>query len=261
MSTQSTFRTYFQRSSRFNQLLLPLVLNLTSYPKLIIEVFIRTNLGERYFSKFAVILISLFLIGVPNIPLLKDFFGGGYGDWKPFISWYAFAAAFMYFSYRRWKEVETGPSAFDLKKYSLSSGNIHLAYLKFILKTGLSATRRGKVEEGLDLRIIEIYIEPLSFLLPGIILLWMGQLIGIVIIFCSICYWANSAVCYKIGDDFILDTLDGIMINEDMSDTFLTTKQDGNSKGFRLQARKPATQEVRETIIEEWRKEGFERVR
>ena len=261
MATRHTFKQHFQRSSRLNETSLAIIMNLTSLPKLVIESFIRSNMGERYFSRFTALMIALTLFALPSIPAVNYLFNGGYSNsMMPFITWYIFAAAFLGFSIKRWLEIRNGPSAFDLEKYSLYSGDILPFYYNLIYKLGLSEKTNAKLLVGWDTRRIEIYLEPASFFIPGVLLILMGQMVGFLIMFCSICYWMNSAICYKFGDDFILDTLDSMIINEEMS-AFSSGKHESNTKGFRLQARKPSSEAIREKVVDAWQKEGFERVR
>src|SRR3984957_16862991 len=87
-----------------------------SFPRLLLEVFIRKNFGERYFSMPTAVGIFLILILIP--------LGSSYSEiafthhfplgilWGKYTLWYAFAGAFLYFSILRNREIAVNPSVF-----------------------------------------------------------------------------------------------------------------------------------------------------
>lgn len=55
------FQTMFQRTNGIKMIILDFFLSIASWPRLMIEVFIRKNFGERYFSLAAAITITVIL--------------------------------------------------------------------------------------------------------------------------------------------------------------------------------------------------------
>lgn len=247
--TTSYYRTVIGRQNLLTDTFLSAFLLICSYPRLLLEVFIRKNFGERYF-RFSSVITIILILGVS--PFLADyasnftdggdsFMNEGYSasqrrqmgivnflmDWG---SWYAFLAAFFFMSLRRAKEVSASKSIFDFGRYTLSSGefNEKVAAIKI---SGKQATNRQ----------IETLIEPAIFLIIGGVLWFLNQKVGILLTVCSVIYSFSYMAAYRLGDNFILDKIDEVICNQALA-KFLhggvsaSGENEDSFKGFRVMA-------------------------
>ncbi|CAG5011145.1 hypothetical protein DYBT9275_04891 [Dyadobacter sp. CECT 9275] len=60
MKTNLYYRAVFRRQSMLNEFVMDFFLYFCSYPRLMLEVFVRKNFGERYFSFFSALMIGYF---------------------------------------------------------------------------------------------------------------------------------------------------------------------------------------------------------
>ncbi|OOQ57383.1 hypothetical protein BC343_14880 [Mucilaginibacter pedocola] len=207
---------------------------------MLLEVFIRKNFGERYFS-FTISIINTFvLLFIPFIlDSIKNTFRGGFGYggessgfWHVIgtnILWYLFLAAFMYFSWLRRKEIKRSRSSFDFGKFSKYSGDIDKRF-KDVQITGRPAT----------IREIETMLEPLPFFVIGFVLMLIGQSLGILLFICSIIYALSNRGAYYIGDNAMLDIIDKVIINENLKEFFVNGKESNEAAGFRSYSHRPS---------------------
>src|SRR5690606_15049987 len=138
-----------------------------------------------------------------------------------------------FFAYQRYKDMKRIQSLFDMNHFSLSSGDILPFYLSLKFK--------GKL---LSDRTLEIYIEPLSVFIIGFFLYLIGQgFLGWFIMICAVIYGFSYAGAYMRADNFILDKIDEIICNEQLSNTFV--KDEEPTKGFRLYGEKPTSEQLR----------------
>lgn len=243
------YRTVLQRKNLIKETIFNFFLGFASFPRLVIEVFIRKNMGRRYFKRSSATLVAFFLL---LLPFLVKFFLSpftsryGYhhqdGFWDTIKShwmWYLFVVAFSFFSYLRYKDVKHIKDVFDMNHFSLASGDI-LPYFQTLKHKGKHFTIRN----------IEIYIEPAHAFLAGIFFIIIGHsFLGWFLIICAICYSFSYAAAYMKGDNFILDKIDEIITNEELSHTFISDEP--TKRGFRFYGEKPDS--------EEWRKKAYEK--
>ncbi|MEN0081105.1 hypothetical protein [Flavobacterium lindanitolerans] len=245
MKRVSYYRTVFQRRNPVKDYILHLFLGSTSFARLIIEVFIRKNMGRRYFKFSGAIVTAFGLMTLPFFPLLINMFVPayfGYGFWgtiKEYSLWYVFVGVFLYFSYLRYKDIKHIRSLFDYEHFSLSTGIVIEPFrnLKF----------RGK---QISIRIREIFIEPLPFFISGLILMLLGQkLLGGLFVFSSIVYCISSARAYAEGDDYMLDLIDEIICNKELVRTFVSDEE--TRHGFQFYGDKPSSKKLRDDMVHE----------
>lgn len=240
------YREMFRRRNVIKEALLNLFMGLTSFGRLIIEVFIRKNMGRRYFKFSGAILTALGLFIVPFLPVLFSF-ARSYGErltfWgtiKEYWIWYVFIGIFLYFSYLRYKDVKRIKVQFDMEHFSLSSGDTLPFYLNLKFN--------GK---PFSVRVLEIFIEPLPFFIGGIFLLLIGfKLLGALFIFSAIIYCISYSRAYMIGDNFIMDKIDEVICNQQLSQTFV--RDEPASKGFRFYGEKPESEDFREETFKQF---------
>src|SRR5690554_2899161 len=243
------FRSVLLRKNYIKEAIFDFFLGIASFPRLVIEVFIRKNMGRRYFKRSAATLVAFFMLLLPffvqliSISFSRYGYGRPDGIWDTIKSnwlWYLFVVAFCVFSYLRYKDIKRIKDRFDMKHFSLSSGDI----LPFFL----SLKYKGK---QFSFRQIEIYIEPLAAFLIGLLCIIIGQnLLGWFLIVCSISYSIGYAASYAKGDDFILDKIDEIICNEQLSDAFVSDEL--TIDGFRFYGDKPKSKEWRQKVYEKF---------
>jgi hypothetical protein len=221
------YSSVYQRRNFIKDVLYMVFLGVSSWPRLVLETFIRRNMGERYFSLFAVVVIALLLLVYPFyktgpyaevFPVLKDNF-----------TWYLFTGAFVYFGYLRLREVQTLPSVFDFARFSLSSG-ISLPFVYDITRNP---------------RKIATLIEPGACLVIGLLLWWMDQRIGVVITMCSVIYSFSYMAAFAQADDFLMDYIDNYICNEDLGKTFREGLDARETRGAESYAHRPEDPEAR----------------
>lgn len=248
------YRAVFKRTNIMKEAMLSFFMALSSYPRLLLEVFIRRNFGERYFSLSSAITIAV-LLGL--YPLIKTvgfslFRRYGYYDHGfsfgsfllHYATWYGFLAGFLLMAVRRNDEIKRLPSVYDFARFSLSAGQLHPRFLTF--KIG---------DRPLALRTIETLIEPAFFFFIGLGLWLFGQGIGVVLVLCSIIYSFSYQAAYYQGDNFVMDKIDEMICNEELVKSFVEGRDPSETRGFNFQGRRPADPETRrrvaETFIEE----------
>lgn len=198
------YRTTFRRFNLIKDSILGLVFHLCSYPRLLIEVFIRTDFGHRYFSLAAA--LSVFSL-LAFIPFLQS---GLYFDLDMLYYvltdnplWYGYLFTFLFFSWKRYRELKVKGGWYDHRWFSLSAGVRRDFFEKF--------TFNGKTPNS---RVMTIWIEPLPFFIVGILLLFFHSILGILLVFCSIMYCLSYMAAYHIGDNLIWDIIDEKIVSE-----------------------------------------------
>lgn len=238
---------YRQVLSRRNVLLETIqdfFLKIASYPRLLIEVFLRKNFGVRYFSTSAVTIVGLMLLiyplmsrGIISIFSRSSVSKSHSNLLTDFGLWYLFVFAFLYFSFRRWQEVRRNPSVFDFAKVSLYAGDVHPFFYDF--KIG---------DRSFSIRTIEIYLEAAPFFIAGLLLWAVGQNLGLLFIVASVCYSISYAATYKKGDNFVMDLIDDILYNEAKYENFVEDSSTEQPNSPRFYMNKPKDKKQREKL-------------
>lgn len=242
------YKTVYGRRNVLKNSILIFFFTFSSYPRLLLEVFIRKNFGERYFSFMSAItvtvLLSIFPFASAGITHMLSF--GGYGRsfdlgdvFQHYFTWYLFLIAFMYKSMERDEEVKRLPSVFDFARFSLSTGERHPRILAFKWK--------GK---SLDVRQIETLVEPGLFFFIGLFLMLIGQRVGMLILISSIFYSLSYVAAYMIGDNYIMDRIDEMICNEEMVNSFVEGRDPSETRGFSTYGRKPTDPETRRRLAD-----------
>jgi hypothetical protein len=239
------FRTAVRRDNVLSRTILNLALKCASFPRALIEVFIRQDMGLRYFSVGTVLFLAI-VLGV--FPLIGDQLGrinqsypgstdGASSFWLHYGSWYLYLVAFLYFSWKRWAEIRLKPGVFDNAKYTLYEGDIHPRF--FMLHP---------LGQKPSIRSVEVYYEPGVFFVLGLVLWWLlGQPLGLLLMIVSVLYGLSYAGAYKQGNDFIMDKMDEMILNEEYEDAFVNGNHN-NSRGARYHISRPTNAELRELL-------------
>lgn len=243
------YQQVFQRRNFITHSLLPFFLSICSWPRLILEVFLRKNQGERYFSVLSVFTVASLLAIYPAVANKTSSAIGAFDDyggyrstrdsfWSTYATWYLFLIAFVCFGILRWREVMGNPSVFDFKRFSLSSGTINPLFYKM------------PFEKNATPRMIEIFYEPALFFVLGMLLWGAGQSLGRLFMFSSLIYGLSYAAAYKMGDDFVMDKIDEGILNEELENAFVYDMDSEQTRGFRFYGRKPNGEDLRRKVSE-----------
>ncbi|RYU92680.1 hypothetical protein [Emticicia agri] len=269
------FRSVYKSSQALEEAVLGSTLRLLSFPRTLLEVFIRKNMGERFFSIGTATLLLIVLAAFPIVfgPQLqalsalsdtgrnslgdynsmremnavmeaRNFGGSSRGfDWGYFFlhhfTWYLFLGAFYYFALERYKEIKRLPSVFDFGRSSVDPGEIHPRFQDFKWKN-----------QSVDIRMIETVLEPLFFFVIGVILIILKQMLGYLIVLSSIGYWMNYRIAYFQGDQFIMDTIDEMLFSQEKANAFIADKDPKETNGVRYYGRKPADPDTRRKVAD-----------
>jgi hypothetical protein len=215
-----------------------LFLAVASYPRMIGEVFIRKNFGERYFSMVTGVTIAAGLYWVPSLVdkfIYGSFFSGPFDRY----SWYAFIAAFLTFSIVHWYRMDHTPGVFDFAKFSKYSGDIHPLFKKINI---LGWTP--------DIRTIETLLEPALFFIIGFVFNEIGFKLGGLLMFVGVFYSFGYLAAYKSGDDFVMDTIDKIILGEEKQNAFVHGMDAEECRGVRFYAERPTLRKDREQVAD-----------
>lgn len=249
MTKNLYFRSVIRRRNLFKDAIFGFFYSVCSWPRLLIEVFIRKNFGQRYFSFASVVTVFVILglfplvLGKTITVLLNPTQGYSYGEapslWGTFVTWYLYLFAFLYFGYKRSQEVKINPSTYDFERFSLYSGEVDSRFFGFKLF--------GKFP---SIRQVEILYEPAPFLAGGLLLCFIGQALGLLLVLTSIAYGLSYVGAYRQGDNFVLDKIDEIIMNEELENSFVDDMDAANARGVRFYARKPKSEELRRKLAD-----------
>lgn len=235
------FRTAVRRSNAVSNFILGTAFRLASPARVLLEVFVRRNFGIRYFSLGMVVFSAVFW---GAIPVIKYKIGShGYNAdnslsdfWLHYSSWYVFLLAFLHSSWLRWKEVRHKLSVFDFSRYSLYSGDIHPRF--FMLHP---------FGQRPSVRTVEVYYEPGVLFIAGLALWLLSQPLGMLLMIVAVLYGLSYAAAYKQGDDFIMDKIDEMILNEEYEDAFINGNYN-NPRGGRYYISRPLPANLRRDL-------------
>jgi len=247
-------RQCLRRENHLKNFIFDTAMSLASYPRLVLEAFIRPNQGYRYFRLTANLSVAFILAIVPlvahKLPSLSDFSANytslddyndahafGWSFMMHYGSWYLLLVAFLVFTRKRWREVRRNPGVFDFALFTLYSGDINARFFDL-------HPLGGRV----SIRAVECIYEPAVIFVLGIVLSFLGQRVGPLLMVSSVVYGLSYAAAYKRGDDFIMDKIDEIILNEEHENTFINDNY--SVRGVRYQLDKPADINLRRKLTD-----------
>ena len=197
------YKLMHERRNILTDIIFKLFMSFSSYPKLILEVFVRRQMGHRYFNTASFLSVLAILSFLPD--WWHTLFASSRG-WRHsqdqgegFVLWYVFVIAYFVFGIMRVVEINRRLKARNYDIMTLSGGR-SLDFFANLKVFGKYLTPPQ----------IAIFAEPLPFFLGGLLLHLFGEHIGTVLMFCSICCAFAKAGEYKVGNDFFWDILDKI---------------------------------------------------
>ncbi len=250
------YRAMFQRKNVLKEIVLNFFLAFSSYPRLLIEAFIRKDFGERYFKLSSALTVTVLLGAYPLIATeLAAFFKPTHGgemfmmrnqptrndstDLMPdYLGWYIYLAAFVFLAFRHNRDIKRAPSVFDFARFSKYTGKVNQAFFRFNLP-----------DRKTDLRRVECLFEPALFFVGGVLLHLVGQKLGDLLILCSLFYGFSYAAAYVIGDNFVMDKIDEMICNQELEKSFVDDKDESETRGFRFRGAKPNSNENRRKVL------------
>lgn len=244
MKKNSYFRKVLRRQNLVQNFIFSFFLGIASYPRLVLEVYLRKNFGQRYFSLASALTVAVILILLPvaaDSIFKTRFYESGHqlSFWGKYLSWYIFTGGFLFFSFLRWREIERSPSVFEFGRFSLHSGDINPIFYQI-----------KPFGKKINVRSIETIFEPLIFFVLGFILSYFGQKVGILLMTSSILYGFSYAGAYRIGDDFVMDKIDEIIMNEELEKAFVDDLPSDKTRGVRFYTDKPESKQLRQKLSE-----------
>lgn len=223
--------------------------------RLLLEVFIRKNFGERYFKFSSAITVAIFLSLLPFLITTMQktshahhIFSGGLGlgseatayepNWIAFISWYIFIALFLYVSVKHWRAQRPSKSRFDFSKYSLYDGDLDERFFQW--KFSFIET---------NVRTVECFFEPAPFFISGLFLVLIGQYLGYLLIISSTVYALSYINAYEQGDNYMLGILDQRILDEEFERVFVEGIEGKDARGINFRATVPGDKESRKQLL------------
>lgn len=225
-----------------------------SYARLLLEVFIRRNFGQRYFSIVSAWTVALVLAAWPflmlqmdNMPNLKfqrfmhnptDPEAATATMFPQYLCWYIFLAWFIWESYKRNKEIKKNLEEATDFTYSLYQGDVNDHFWSISIP-GIKT----------DIRVIECYLEPALFFIAGLFLHVIGQKLGGLLIIASISYAATYMYDYFWGDHFFLNYIDEMLCNEETERVLIDNAPASKTRGVEMRGKLPDSMDVRRKIV------------
>lgn len=238
MKKRLFIRTTYKRRSYLQYLLTSRLSIIADKSRLLLEPFLRRNMGARYFSFSNCVLMAVFLMAVPiGIEKLSawyysfitgsPFYFSNKGRW---LIWYGFLIWYLIMALKRKSESRPRVAEFDTSKHSLSLGTSH-DWLSSLRIPGLKTTPRR----------LETLYEPALFFLPGMLLLLLSNPLGWLLVIASIGYSVSYIQAYTEGDNSVYNDFDKVHGNS-LTRDILTGFEPGTQKpNSRFSRNKPSS--------------------
>ncbi len=231
------FQHVYGRKNLLMEFFNEVFLKISSYPRMVIEVMIRKNFGERYFSLATAICIFAILAFLPYAG--ESLFGGFFSSNLDKYSWYLFDALFAGCIIKHLWEGSYAPGVFDFGRFSLYAGDIHPLFSTLNI-WGWKP----------DVRTIEVILEPGLFFIIGLVLNQMGLCLGLLLVVVSLIYCLSYYAAYAKGDNFIMNMIDEMIMNEETENAFVRGDSGDQTRGVRFYAERPKLYAMREKVAE-----------
>lgn len=234
------------------------------YPKVLFEVFVRKNFGERYFYFSRALFLTVILGLWPwakykAVTMWNDYKYPVHWDGKEdyawhfslkYISWYLFLFLFLICSIKRLAEIlgrkRRGQIAYGGD--SRHSGDTFPFFYYFghsetrrKLKAGnLSQEEMGALSWNSHWKV-GVILEPAPFLIIGLILWTVGQSAGLPMAICAVLYGLGTWADHFFAEETILNQSDDMVLAQSLSQLFSQGKQEagGSQVGREMMNEKP----------------------
>ncbi|WP_319480268.1 hypothetical protein [uncultured Draconibacterium sp.] len=237
---ESNYATKFLYRSYLRMFYRQAILALTKFPNLIVAVFLRRKLGERYFTMaasvtFAVILYTPYQYR-RDLRHISEIFDYLNFTWVIFILLFLMQSIFRRLEFKRSSKIIRG----DI--YSYFEGETLNPLWDWV-------ERKTKFIKN-DATKVERYYEPLLVFLVGVVLIftYFAVFVGLFLILLAFFHYLRVAVLYAQGKDFLMDEVDKLIISKNLKETILDNKPASETQGFRIPGGRPEKQ-VSQAII------------
>lgn len=230
------FRKVSGRSvNYFYDFFLGFFLGFSSWPSSIIEVFMRRQFGERYFTLFTG--LSIFtLMMIIWYSLAK------YWDAGTEISWGLFAFIYLGQSIRHRLEIKKFGSTYDFDRYSISEGYYHEFWNKII----------GNEYYGIKITHYRfyVYLEPLLPFLVGLFFFAnpFTRIVGTLIMISSLFFCLRHFAKTHTARNHILDDIDDMICQQHHEDVLLEQLPAEETKGLWFPMELPQDRDLRQKL-------------
>ncbi|MGB3464543.1 MAG: hypothetical protein WBA74_04705 [Cyclobacteriaceae bacterium] len=222
-SAPSKARIYLQRTLPMKAFIHPatilIVMIIVMIPARVVEVVIRKNFGERYYSLKAGLLPVVVLILYP-LGLYQAYKSG---NTEVQMDWFyiLFLLAYIGCAIKRKMEISYELHSFDDSKYSYYAGDQLSLWKKYALKIP-----RVFPKESFSYNVERAY-EGGLFIAVGIVfvLVSFSRIVGGVMVVCGIMYIIHAYNRYKLSRYMILDKIDEKILNGYLYDAFINGEE------------------------------------
>lgn len=244
MQQNTIYRQVYRRANPIADFLFEFFIVFSSWFRLLLEVIIRRNMGDRYFKLSSAVIVGLLLFFYPiaaeKFPFLtatRPYLGyRGPSILSQYWSWYLFLIVYIAGAYWRWREVRRNPSVLNGGRCSIYTGDIHPFFFD-LHPFGRKVTARQ----------VECFFEPFVFFIAGYILNLMGQRIGILFIISGVFYALGYVGMYRKADNYLKDIMDEQVYASEMENVILNDNPN-NAKGVRVHGSRPNDPNTRKQL-------------
>jgi len=246
MQQNTIYRQVYRRDNVLFNFILGVFITFSSWFRLLLEVIIRKNMGERYFKLSSAISVAVVMFFFPlaaeKLPFLypsRHYYGHPAPSlWSQYWAWYMYLVAFVAGTYLRWREVKRNPSVFNGGRATIYTGDIHPVFFEM-----------HPLGRRLTTRQVECFFEPAAFFFVGYFLNLFGQKLGILFMVSSTFYALSYVGMYRKADDYIMDILDEQVYASEMENVIVNDAPN-NAKGVRVHGTKPADKVARKKLAD-----------
>ncbi|WP_345948866.1 hypothetical protein ABDD95_18640 [Mucilaginibacter sp. PAMB04274] len=239
----SYYQIVFQRTNLIKLYLLSFFLGISSWPRIILEVFLRRGMGQRYMSLMTCITLFVLMFFGTNVPHYSTYSGWSFpsvaDSFGTHPSEAIFALVFLAMGIMRYRETMSEPGVFEFAKFSHYSGDI----LPFYYNIKLFGIEPGR-------RLISTVYEPLTGIAVGAILNLFDSPVGPLLIVCSIIYSLSYFGAHYLGDQYLMDRIDEIMCSEDLGKTLAEGMRPEDGRGVEFFGTVPPDKQFRRVLAD-----------
>lgn len=244
MKTNHYLYSVLRRENKLKNFVIGIFRDLSSTPRLFIEIFTRENFGHRYFIFWGTMFWGISGLLVPVIIIKGAGAITGEVDFGKVLSysftWVAYFIAFIRRCLKHQKDYKKRNMSFYENRYSHYDGDV----LPFVYK--IQDRFFGKYK---DRRILYIVCEPLPFFVGGLLLILLQQPIGLLLFFCSIIYALSYLGAFYQSDEYFWQNNDERIYNELLEDVFVNGKDHSRDRGVKYHGYRPSEEEIRKGVF------------
>ncbi len=226
---ENTQHHYYRTIYRYENLLRTIwygfVFMLAHWPSLMVHVFTRKNMGERYYT-LAASLTFFIILSAPFIFKKEMYY---LDDLSNFFNWFSilFLLAFLYFSIKRRLEFERHSHEFDPEKFSKYKGD------RVVYKWAEDKfAKNNTILKIIKSQFIYKNFESLLFIIVGLLffIFPFSRLVGLLCLVSGLLDLEKTHVQYAQGRHYVLDQYDNLIVSREFKEAFVDNKDPKDSK-------------------------------